>query len=138
MKFNFDYEDMKNLTFEFNDEPLHITSKIYPENLEVKIDEETNTPYLYYKGVAMSNQGPVKVEFPRLDLAISSITVSQFHREEYDYHRYPMRFLSEIEDYELTTKMKNKPNNILFRVEKFNKEDWEQAKDFFGIEVKEK
>jgi hypothetical protein len=137
VKFNFDYEDMKTLTFEFNNEPLRLISKIYPENLEIKIDEETNTPYLYYEGVAMSNQGPVRVEFPRLDLVISHIGVSNFHRDEYEYRRYPVKLFSELTDYKFTTLMKNKPNTTMFSVKTFDKEDWEQAKDLFGIEIKE-
>jgi hypothetical protein len=130
MKFKFDYEDMRESLFKFDNERLRLTSKIYPEELAVKIDEETNTPYLYYKGVAMSNQGPIKIEFPRLDLVINSTIVSHF----YDYSSYPILPLN----YEMTTKMKNKSENIWFRIEKFSKEDWVQAKDFFGIEVKEK
>lgn len=137
MKFNFDYEDMKNLTFEFNDEPLRITSKIYPENLEVKIDEETNTPYLRYEGVAMSNQGPVKVTFPRLDFIINSMMLEHNIHPHYDESFIPG--IGFVDSYRLITDVVNRnKKNIVAEIKLFDKEDWEQAKDFFGIEVKEK
>lgn len=136
MKFNFDYEDMKSLTFEFNNEPLRLTSKIYPENLEVKIDKETNTPYLYYEGVAMSNQGPVKIIFPRLGLIINSMMLEHNILPHYDEPFIPG--IGFADSYRLITDMVNKNKNcIVAEVRLFDKEDWEQAKDFFGIEVKE-
>lgn len=29
--------------------------KLYPTKLEIKIDEETNCPYMYYEGIAQTD-----------------------------------------------------------------------------------
>jgi hypothetical protein len=133
-----DCDDLKELTFEFNNDPLELTSKIYPITLKAIKGEGIVAPHLYYEGVAMSNRGPVKVTIPRLDLIIGSITNNVLYEYDYDGITHTHYFCSESMRYEIITKMQNKPGNVLIEVKLFDKEDWEQAKDFFGIEVKEK
>ena len=127
--YNYDYDDMKEFTFSINQHtPTHLTSKVYPTKLDVKIDEETNLPYLYYEGVVQTNKGPMKVTFPQLDLVLDCMQVEKVY--EKDFMDVPGVYLLQTPRCKMITKFNNiYDDSIMFELKMFEEEDYKDMKN---------
>ena len=129
--YNYDYSDMMNLSFGYDkNEKIRFTSKVYPTNLEVKVDKETNRPYLYYEGIAQTNKGAMKVTFPKLDLVLDCVSLQTYAEDERDYLGY--RTCCKVNTYEMTTKFNNlNEDSVLYELMLFNEDDYKDIQKHF-------
>lgn len=105
--YNYDYDDMRDISFSMDDnEPIQFHSQIYPTVLEVKIEEETNRPYLYYEGLVRTNKGCFKITFPKLDLVLNCIQNDSKSLDVWD-RPWGMRTYPVVTEYETTTTFNN-------------------------------
>ena len=129
--YNYDYSDMMNISFSYDEkEKINFTSKVYPTNLEIKMDKETNIPYLYYEGIVQTNRGAMKVTFPRLDLVLDCASI-QTNSESI---RDPLRFkyCCQFRTYEMTTKFSNlNEDSVLYELRHFNEDDYKDIQKHF-------
>ena len=127
--YNYDYSDMMNISFYDPREKTKMTSKVYPTKLEVKVDEETNRPYMYYEGIVQTNKGAMKVTFPKLDLVLDCVSVETTSEDERDFLGF--RNLYRINTYKMTTEFDNVgEGHILYRLQFLSNEDCEDIKKY--------
>ena len=104
--YNYDYSDMMEINFGCDTrEKITMTSKVYPTNLEIKIDKETNRPYMYYEGIVQTNKGAMKVTIPRLDLVLDCMSVETTAEDEREFLGFKIR--NKINNYKMTTSFNN-------------------------------
>lgn len=130
--YNYDYSDMmNNFLFSYNTrEKTKMTSKVYPTKLEIKVDEETNRPYMYYEGIAQTNKGAMKVTFPKLDLVLDCIFVETKAEDERDFLGY--RTFCRVNTYKMTTEFNNLgEDSVLYELRLLNEEDCKDIKEYF-------
>jgi hypothetical protein len=137
--YNYDYDDMREITMSLNDKDgIHCQSKIYPTKLEVKIDKDINRPYLYYEGIMRTNKGFLKIEFPRLDLVLDTISYEKQYRENMYLPWYP-KTISDItiKDYKMTTEFHNlNDEKVMFYLKRLDAEEHKDITDQFWNGVK--
>lgn len=129
--YNYDYSDMMNLSFGYDTrEKTTMTSRVYPTKLEIKINKETNRPYLYYEGIVQTNKGVMKVTFPKLDLALDCMSVETNTEDERDFLGFRTRF--KVNNYKITTEFNNIDEDfILYQLQYLNEEDCMDVKKYF-------
>jgi hypothetical protein len=128
--YNYDYSDMMNISFYNSREKTKMTSKVYPTKLEVKVDEETNRPYMYYEGIVNTNNGAMKVTFPKLDLVLDCVSVETTSEDERDFLGF--RNLYRVNTYKMTTEFDNVGEvDILYRLQFLSREDCKDIKEYF-------
>ena len=129
--YNYDYSDMMNLSFSYDEkEKISFTSKVYPTNLEIKVDKETNRPYLYYEGIAQTNRGAMKVTFPRLDLVLDCVSMQTNSESIGDPLRF--KYCCQFRTYEMTTKFSNlNEDSVLYELRHFNEDDYKDIQKHF-------
>ena len=127
--YNYDYEDIRTLSFSFNDsEKISMTSKVYPTKLEVKMDENSNIPYLYYEGVVRTNKGMCKIVFPKLEMSLDCIQSRAAECDVYDYLRY--KYIPRVTQYEMTTKFNNiSSDDVMYELHMFSEDDYKKFGD---------
>lgn len=125
--YNYDYEDMSDVTFSFDrNEKISMTSKVYPTKLEVKIDENTNRPYLYYEGFVHTNKGMCKITFPKLEMALDCIKTQTIESDIEDCLKY--RYQPKITQYKMITEFRNiTSDDVMYELRMFGESDY---KDF--------
>lgn len=132
--YNYDYTDMmNNLSFSYDTrEKTKITSKVYPTKLEIKVDEETNRPYMYYEGITQTNKGAMKVTFPKLDLVLDCVSCQINAEDEIDFlGRY--RTCHKVNTYKMTTEFSNLiEGSILYELRLLNADDCKDIKEYFN------
>ena len=130
--YNYDYSDMmNNFSFSYDTrEEIKITSKVYPTKLEIKVDEETNRPYMYYEGIVQTNKGAMKITFPKLDLVLDCVSCQINAEYERDFLGY--RTCDKVNTYKITTEFNNIGDDfVLYELELLNKEDYKDIKEYF-------
>jgi hypothetical protein len=129
--YNYDYSDMMNISFGYDEnEKIRFTSKLYPTNIEVKVDKETNRPYLYYEGITQTNKGAMKVTFPRLDLVLDCASIQTNSESIGDPLRF--KYCCQFRTYEMTTKFSNlNEDSVLYELRHFNEEDYKDIQEHF-------
>lgn len=129
--YNYDYSDMMDIPLGYgNRDKMVMTSKVYPVNLEIKVDEETNRPYMYYEGIVQTNKGAMKVTFPKLDLVLDCASVKTTSEDEIDYLGFRTRW--KINNYKIVTEFNNVGEDfILYRLEFISNEDRKDIKEYF-------
>lgn len=129
--YNYDYEDMKDITFSYDrNEQISMTSKVYPTKLEVKIDEESNIPYLYYEGIVQTNKGPMKITFPKLDLSLDCVQIQATKSEMSEYLGY--KYQPKITQYKMITEFCNiGRDDVMYELQMFGEEDYKSMKEHF-------
>lgn len=130
--YNYDYSDMmNNLSFSYDTrEKTKMTSKVYPTKLEIKVDEETNRPYMYYEGIVQTNKGAMKVIFPKLDLVLDCVLCQTNAEDERDFLGY--RTCYKVNTYKMTTEFNNlSEDSVLYELRLFNEEDCKDIKEHF-------
>ena len=131
--YNYDYSDMmNNLSFSYDTrEKTKMTSKVYPTKLEIKVDEETNRPYMYYEGIVQTNKGAMKVTFPKLDLVLDCVSCQINAEDEIDFlSRY--RTCHKVNTYKMTTEFSNLiEGSILYELRFLNADDCKDIKKYF-------
>lgn len=130
--YNYDYSDiMNNLSFSYDTrEKTKMTSKVYPTKLEIKVDEETNRPYMYYEGIVQTNKGAMKVTFPKLDLVLDCVSCQTNAEDEIDFLRY--RTCHKVNTYKMTTEFNNLiEDSVLYELRLLNAEDCKDIKEYF-------
>ena len=130
--YNYDYSDMmNNLSFSYDTrEKIKMTSKVYPTKLEIKVDEETNRPYMYYEGIVQTNKGAMKVTFPKLDLVLDCVSCQTNTEDEIDFLRY--RTCYKVNTYKMTTEFNNLiEDSVLYELRLLNAEDCKDIKEYF-------
>ena len=134
--YNYDYSDMMELSFSYNEnEKTMMTSKVYPTNLEIKVDKETNMPYLYYEGIVQTNKGAMKVTFPKLDLVLDCVSIQTYTEDERDCLGYRTR--CKVNTYKMTTEFNNlNEDSVLYELRLFNEKDHNDIKEHFDGQVK--
>ena len=121
MEINFGYDPREKTT---------MTSKVYPTKLEIKIDEETNRPYVYYEGIVQTNKGAMKVTFPKLDLVLDCVSTETTTEDERDFLGFRTR--SKINNYKMTTEFNNVGEDfIIYELQYLNNEDCKDIKKHF-------
>lgn len=124
--YNYDYDDMRELSFSIGDqkEPIQFHSQIYPTALEVKIEEETNRPYLYYEGLVRTNKGCFKITFPKLDLVLNCIQNNSRSLDVWD-RPWQMRGYPVVTEYETITTFNNIGENpVIFELVHLSTEEY--------------
>ena len=87
--YNYDYSDMRNLSFSYDTrKKTKMASKVYPTKLEIKVDKETNRPYMHNEGIVQTNKGAMKVTFPKLDLVLDCVSLQTNAEDERDFLGY--------------------------------------------------
>ena len=128
--YNYDYSDMMDISLYNPSEKTVITSKVYPTKLEVKIDEETNRPYMHYEGIAQTNKGAMKVIFPKLDLVLDSVSVRPTIEDERDFFGFKSHY--KIVTYKMTTEFNSiGDDSILYELRYLSNEDCKDIKKHF-------
>lgn len=130
--YNYDYSDMMNsFSFTYDTrEKTKMTSKVYPTKLEIKVDDETNRPYMYYEGIVQTNKGTMKVTFPKLDLVLDCVSTQTNAEDERDFLGY--RTCYRVNTYKMTTEFNNiGDGSVLYELRLFNKDDYEDIKEHF-------
>lgn len=129
--YNYDYSDMMNISFGYDEnEKTRMTSRVYPTNLEIKVDKETNIPYLHYEGIVNTNKGAMKVTFPKLDLVLDCVSLQTYTADERDYLGYRTR--CKVNTYKMTTEFNNlNEDSVLYELKLFNEEDHKDIKKYF-------
>lgn len=122
---------MNNFSFSYNTrEKTKMTSKVYPTKLEIKVDEETHRPYMYYEGIVQTNKGAMKVIFPKLDLVLDCVSCQTNTEDERDFLRYET--CCKVNTYKMTAEFNNIGDDfVLYELELFNKEDYKDIKEHF-------
>lgn len=125
--YNYDYDDMKEISISLNDNNgIQLQSNIYPTKLEIKIDEEINRPYLYYEGLVRTNKGFLKIEFPRLDLVLETISYEQDQNYELAYRPLWPKVQNKLvmRDYKMTTEFHNlNDETVMFYLKRLDDEE---------------
>ncbi len=128
--YNYDYDDMREINMSLNDnDGIQLQSNIYPTKLEVRVDKDINRPYLYYEGIVRTNKGFLKIEFPRLDLVLETISCEQQYRENMYLPWYP-KTISDItmRDYKMTTEFHNlNDENVMFYLKRLDGEEHKEV-----------
>ena len=129
--YNYDYEDMMCLTLGLdNENTVRLTSKVYPTNLEVKMDKEKNIPYLYYEGIVQTNKGAMKIKFPRLDLVLDCITNTESIVDEERYHLAVVK--PTVTQYKMTTEFSNiSEDSVMFELKRLDSKDYKDIREHF-------
>ena len=130
--YNYDYSDMMdNLSFSYDTgKKTKMTSKVYPTKIEIKVDEETNRPYMYYEGIAQTNKGAMKVTFPKLDLVLDYISCQTNAEDERNFLGY--RTCYKVNTYKMTAEFNNLgEDSVLYELRLFNEEDCKDIKEYF-------
>lgn len=130
--YNYDYSNMMdNLSFSYDTrKKTKMTSKVYPTKLEIKVDEETNRPYMYYEGIVQTNKGAMKVTFPKLDLVLDCVSCQTNAEDERDFLGY--RTCYKVNTYKMTTEFNNiGDDSVLYELRLFNEEDCKDIKEYF-------
>lgn len=129
--YNYDYTDMMEIPLGYDErEKIKMTSKVYPTKLEVRVDEYTNRPYLYYEGITQTNKGAMKVTFPKLELALDCVSLQTSTADERDYLGYRTRY--KINTYKMTTEFNNlNEDSVLYELSLLNEEDRKDIKEYF-------
>lgn len=130
--YNYDYSDMINNSLFIYDarEKIRMTSKVYPTKLEVKVDEKTDRPYLYYEGIVQTNKGAMKVIFPKLDLVLNCASVVTNIEDERDFLGHSTYY--KVNSYKMTTGFNNfSEDSILYELSSFNEDDGKDIKEHF-------
>ena len=130
--YNYDYSDMmNNFSFSYDTrEEIKITSKVYPTKLEIKVDEETNRPYMYYEGIAQTNKGAMKITFPKLDLVLDCVSCQINAEDERDFLGY--RTCDKVNTYKIITEFNNLgEGSILYELRLLNENDCKDIKEYF-------
>ena len=127
--YNYDYEDLRTLSFSLNSsEKISMTSRVYPTKLEVKIDENSNIPYLYYEGVVRTNKGMCKIVFPKLEMSLDCIQTQATENDTSDCLRY--KYIPRITQYHMTTKFNNiSRDDVMYELYMFNEDDYKNFGD---------
>lgn len=135
--YNYKYfKDHATLTLSDNESenPKWLTSKIYPIKLEIKMDEERNIPYLYYEGIAGTNNGVIKIKFPKLDLVLSCVQIQADTKEDIKDFVRSNRYKPEIKEYNMTTEFNNINDcSVIFELEKLDSNDYKDLIDKLSI-----
>ena len=123
--YNYDYDDMRELTFSMDDtDDIKFHSQIYPTKLEVKIDKEIDRPYLYYEGLVLTNRGCFKITFPKLDLVLNCVDYKKSSWDEWDYPR-GLKNIPSLTEYEIITKFNNiGENRAIFELTHLSTEEY--------------
>ena len=129
--YNYDYSDMMDISFGYDPrEKTVMTSKVYPTKLEVKVDEKTNRPYMYYEGIVQTNKGAMKVTFPKLDLVLDCVSVETASEEERDFLGFRKCF--KVNTCKMTTEFNNIDEDpILYELRYLSNEDCKDIKEYF-------
>lgn len=130
--YNYDYSDMmNNLSFSYDTrEKTKMTSKVYPTKLEIKVEEETNRPYMYYEGIVHTNKGAMKVTFPKLDLVLDCVSCQTNAEDERDFLGY--RTCYKVNTYKMTTEFNNLgEDSVLYELRLLNEDDCKDIKEYF-------
>ena len=129
--YNYDYSDMMNISFSCDTRAkTKMTSKVYPTKLEIKVDEETNRPYMYYEGIVKTNKGAMKVTFPKLDLVLDCVSCQTNAEDERDFLGY--RTCYKVNTYKMTTEFNNfGEGSVLYELRLLNEEDCKDIKEYF-------
>lgn len=130
--YNYDYSDMMNqLSFSYDtNKKTTITSKVYPTKLEIKMDKDTNRPYMYYEGIVQTNKGAMKISFPKLDFVLDCVSVETTAEDEREFLGF--RGINRINTYKMITKFSNIGEDfILYQLQHFNNEDCKDIKEYF-------
>ena len=130
--YNYDYSDMmNNFSFSYDTrEEIKITSKVYPTKLEIKVDEETNRPYMYYEGIAQTNKGAMKITFPKLDLVLDCVSCQINAEDERDFLGY--RTCDKVNTYKIITEFNNLgEDSVLYELRFLNENDCKDIKEYF-------
>lgn len=129
--YNYDYDDMREITMSLNDsDGVQFQSNIYPTKLEVKVDKDINRPYLYYEGIVRTNKGFLKIEFPRLDLVLETISYEQQQNWVDTYRPWQPRILNDLtmRDYKMTTEFHNlNDENVMFWLKRLDEEEHKEV-----------
>ena len=135
--YNYDYSDMMEINFGYDTrEKITMTSKVYPTNLEIKIDKETNRPYMYYEGIVQTNKGAMKVTIPRLDLVLDCMSVETTAEDEREFLGFKIR--NKINNYKMTTSFNNIGEDfIMYELRYLNNEDYKDIKEYFDKQYSE-
>ena len=114
--YNYDYSDLMDVSFCGPREKTKMTSKVYPTKLEIKVEEETNRPYMYYEGIVNTNKGAMKVTIPKLDLVLDCISVETNEEDERDFLGFRSSY--KVNNYKMTTEFNNITDNfILYKLQ---------------------
>lgn len=128
--YNYDYSDMMDVSFCDPREKTKMTSKVYPTKLEIKVEEETNRPYMYYEGIVNTNKGAMKVTIPKLDLVLDCISVETNEEDERDFLGFRSSY--KVNNYKMTTEFNNIADDfILYKLQFLSEEDYKDIKEFF-------
>lgn len=130
--YNYDYSDMmSNFSFSYGTgEKIKITSKVYPTKLEIKLDEETNRPYMYYEGIAQTNKGAMKITFPKLDLVLDCVSCQINAEDERGFLGY--RTCDKVNTYKMTTEFNNfGEDSVLYELRFLDENDCKDIKEYF-------
>ena len=130
--YNYDYSDMmNNFSFSYDTrEEIKITSKVYPTKLEIKVDEETNRPYMYYEGIAQTNKGAMKITFPKLDLVLDCVSCQINAEDERDFLGY--RTCDKVNTYKIITEFNNLgEDSVLYELRFLDENDCKDIKEYF-------
>lgn len=131
--YDYDYSDMiSNISFNCDwRKSTTMISKVYPTKLEIKVDEETNCPYMYYEGIVQTNKGAMKVTFLKLDLVLDCASIETLSVNEWDYYPETNNF-SHPDTYRVTTEFRNNMDGkVIYQLELLNKEDCKDIKEYF-------
>ena len=129
--YNYEYDDMKDISFSLNsNEATQLLSNVYPTKLEVKMDEYTNRPYLYYEGIVKTNKGFLKIIFPRLDLVLDDISYERQQDYELAYRPLWPKVTNQLitRAYKMTTEFHNlNDENAMFYLKKLDEEEHKEV-----------
>lgn len=130
--YNYDYSDIMDISFSYDTRAnTKMTSKVYPTKLEIKVDEETNRPYMYYEGIVQTNKGAMKVTFPKLDLVLNCIS-SQINTEDRIDYSLGYRTCYKVNTYKMITEFNNlEEGSILYELRFLNENDCKDIKEYF-------
>lgn len=132
--YNYDYSDMMDISFYNSRDKTAMTSRVYPTKLEIKMDEETNRPYMYYEGIVNTNKGAMKVTFPKLELVLDCVSLQTTEEDERDFLGF--RYLNKINTYKMTTEFNNVGEDfILYRLQHLNNEECKDIKEYFDKNI---
>lgn len=126
------YKDMTTLTFSFNENegPEWLTTKVYPTKLEIKVDKEKNIPYLYYEGIVGTSSGVMKIRFPKLDLVLNCVQIKENIRDCVKYNGYKPK----IKGCDMVTEFSNINDcPVMFELEKLDSNDYKDLIDKLSV-----
>lgn len=136
--YNYEYDDMRDLTFSTKTEATQLISKIYPTKLEVRMDEDLNRPYLYYEGIVNTNKGMMKITFPRLELVLNNIHMRSEYKQD-DYFWF--KCAPDIKEYTMTTTFNNLDGeSVMYELRYLNSEESKEMAEqlWNGVKIVEK